>query len=254
MMHLKISYARHNPAIPATALQPLTLSYYDLTVVLGGTLTYVIEGKDIVLGSGDAILMPPGTVRVRRESMENTDYISFNFTTDRAPALPLFIEHALHSDALFLLSAFDKINGRSYLDHKEENEHLLACLLLVFENRVRARSLHPLVRTIMKYVQDHLGEKITLEDIGQETFFSPIYCDALFKKETGRSIIDYVIEKRIDEAKRLLPEASYSLSAIAEMLGFRDYNYFSRVFKKRCGYTPSAYRRLVLDGGKTLAP
>ena len=65
MMHLKISYARHNLAIPATALQPIMLSYYDLTVVLGGTLTYVIEGKEVVLGSGDAILMPPGTVRVR---------------------------------------------------------------------------------------------------------------------------------------------------------------------------------------------
>lgn len=252
MMQLKITYARHNPAIPATALPPFPLSFYDLTVVLGGTLTYVIEGEEIVLGSGDAILMPPGTVRVRRESAENTDYISFNFTTDRAPALPLYIEHALHSDALFLLSAFDKINGRSYLDHREENEHLLACLLLVLENRVRARSIHPLVRTVMKYVHEHLGEKITLEDIGRETFFSPIYCDALFKKETGHSIIDYVIEKRIDEAKRLLLEGALPLSTIAEHLGFRDYNYFSRAFKKRCGYTPSAYRRLMLDSGRTI--
>ena len=53
-------------------------------------------------------------------------------------------------------------------------------------------------------------------------------------------------EKRIDEAKRLLLGEEIPLAAIAEQLGFRDYNYFSRAFKKRCGYTPSAYRRLWL--------
>lgn len=246
MIELKITYARHNCALPATDLHPFLISYYDLTLVLSGTLVYVIGGREIVLHSGDAILMPPGTLRVRLAAEESTDYVSFNFTTDYRPELPMYIEDALHSDALFLLSAFDKINGRSYLDHREENEHLLACLILVLENRVRARSLHPLVRTVMKYVHAHLGERITLEDIGRETFFSPIYCDALFKKETGRSIIDYVIEKRIDEAKRYLLEGTLPLAAIAEALGFRDYNYFSRVFKKRCGYTPSAYRRLML--------
>lgn len=246
MIQLKLTFARHNLVNPAEAIPPRPILYYDLTLVLNGTLFYVIDGKEVTLQSGDAILIRPGSVRERRDSEGNTDYVSFNFASAHTFDLPLYIEDALHSDALFLLSAFDKINGRSYLEHKEENEHLLACLLLVLENRVKVRGIHPLVRTIMKYVHSHLGERITLEDIGRETFFSPIYCDTLFKKETGRSIIDYVIEKRIDEAKRLLLEGAVSLSDIAELLGFHDYNYFSRVFKKRSGYTPSAYRRLML--------
>lgn len=246
MIQLKLTFARHNFSTPADSIPPHQIAYYDLTLVLSGALTYLIDGRETVLQSGDAILIPPGSVRDRRAAEGETDYISFNFTSAYPFALPLHIDDALHSDALFLLSAFDKINGRSYLDHKEENEHLLACLLLVLENRVKARGIHPLVRTIMKYVHSHLGERITLEDIGRETFFSPIYCDTLFKKETGHSIIDYVIEKRIDEAKRMLLEGSVPLSDIAEYLGFHDYNYFSRVFKKRSGYTPSAYRRLML--------
>lgn len=246
MIQLTLSFARHNPANPADTIESHQIAYYDLTLVLNGTLFYLVDGKEVVLQGGDAILIPPGSMRERHASTDNTDYVSFNFTSTYPFALPLHIEDALHSDALFLISAFDKINGRSYLDHKEENEHLLACLLLVLENRVKARGIHPLVRTIMKYVHGHLGERITLEDIGRETFFSPIYCDTLFKKETGRSIIDYVIEKRIDQAKRLLLEGSVPLSDIAELLGFHDYNYFSRVFKKRSGYTPSAYRRLML--------
>ena len=245
MMNLKVTYARHNPALPATDLALRVIAFYDLTVVVSGTMLYTVDGKEIPVKSGDAILIAPGSMRGRAAATENTDYVSFNFFTDREIDLPTHLEDVLHSDALFLLSAFDKINGRSYLDHKEENEHLLACLLLVFENRIRAKGIHPLVRKIMKYVHQNLSTKITLEDIGRETFFSPIYCDTLFKKETGHSIIDYIIEKRIDEAKRLLLEGSVSLSGISELLGFHDYNYFSRVFKKRTGYTPSAYRRLM---------
>ena len=248
MIQLKLTYARHNFAAPADVLYPHHLSFYDLTLLLSGTLAYLIDGKEVVLRSGDAILIPTGSVRERRASEGDVDYISFNFTSPSPLTLPLHIEDVLRSDALLLISAFDKINGRSYLDHKEENEHLLACLLLVLENRVKARGIHPLVRTIMKYVHGHLGERITLEDIGRETFFSPIYCDTLFKKETGHSIIDYAIEKRIDEAKRLLLEGAVSLSDVAERVGFHDYNYFSRVFKKRSGYTPSSYRRLMLGG------
>lgn len=246
MMNIKITYARHNPALPATLLNAQMLSFYDLTMVLNGTMLYTVDGKDVTVNSGDAILIPPGSTRARQAATDATDYVSFNFLTADKIDLPVYLEDVLHSDALFLLSAFDKINGRFYLDHKEENEHLLACLILVFENRIRAKGIHPLVRKIMKYVHQNLNTKITLEDIGREAFFSPIYCDTLFKKETGRSIIDYIIEKRIDEAKRLLLEGSVSLSTVSEMLGFHDYNYFSRVFKKRTGYTPSAYRRLMM--------
>ena len=65
----------------------------------------------------------------------------------------------------------------------------------------------------------------------------------VFKKETGRSIIDFLIEERISESKKLLAEDSIPLATISELVGFDDYNYFSRVFKKRAGCTPSEYRK-----------
>ena len=65
MINLKITYARHNPVAPATVLHPSVLSFYDLTLVLSGTITYAIGGKEVVLQSGDAILIPPGTTRAR---------------------------------------------------------------------------------------------------------------------------------------------------------------------------------------------
>ena len=55
------------------------------------------------------------------------------------------------------------------------------------------------------------------------------------------SITDYILEQRIAEAKRLLWRNQYPLKQIAEMVGFNDYNYFARTFKKRTGYTPTEF-------------
>ena len=57
------------------------------------------------------------------------------------------------------------------------------------------------------------------------------------------SIIEYVLKERIAMAKSLLMEGSLPLTKISEMVGFSDYNYFSRTFKKQTGYTPLAYKK-----------
>ena len=113
MIQLKLTFARHNFSTPADSIAPHQISYYDLTLVLNGSLTYLIDGRETVLQSGDAILIPPGSVRERRAAEGETDYVSFNFTSAYPFALPLHVEDALHSDALFLLSAFDKIDRKS---------------------------------------------------------------------------------------------------------------------------------------------
>ena len=65
----------------------------------------------------------------------------------------------------------------------------------------------------------------------------------IFKQKTGLSIIEYVLKERITLAKSLLMEGSFPLTKIAEQVGFFDYNYFSRTFKKLTGYTPLAYKK-----------
>jgi two-component system response regulator YesN len=62
----------------------------------------------------------------------------------------------------------------------------------------------------------------------------------------GCSIIDYTLSLRINRAKNMLAAGTHTLSQIAERVGFEDYNYFSRVFKKRTGYTPSGYKKMLL--------
>ena len=143
-----------------------------------------------------------------------------------------------------LVAAYDKMEKHTYTANKSTLAYLCGCILSVLSDISATAEYNPLTKKIIAYIQEDISRKITLEDIGRLTFFSPIYCDTVFKKEVGRSIVDYVLDRRIDEAKRLLLEGDLPLPEIAETVGFGDYNYFSRVFKKRSGYSPTAYRRL----------
>ncbi len=239
----KLIYIRHNLSKKATTLPPKRIHYYDLTLLLSGRLTYYINGKEITMQSGDAIFLPPKSMRERHESEEVANYISFNFISSAAYGLPLVMKGAVRSEITLLVAAYDEIEKYNYSDNNKKAEYLCECILSVLEDIVTAAQYNPLTKKIMEYIHSDISRKITLEDIGKMTFFSPIYCDTVFRKEVGRSIVDYVLDRRIDEAKRLLIEGTTPLVQIADAVGFNDYNYFSRVFKKRSGYSPTEYRR-----------
>lgn len=237
-------YSKHNVDVCADKISAASIHYYDLTIVLRGTLEYRANGEHLRLDAGSVMCLSPATIRERANHDTPADYISFNFTSDTPPTIPTLTEDLIGSDILLLINAYDELNRRSYLDNKEKIEHLLACLILTLEGKIVQRKYNPLTLKIIKYLHANLGNRITLEDIGRITFFSPIYCDSVFKKETGRSIIDYLLDARITEAKRLLAVGAVSLSLVSELVGFDDYNYFSRTFKKRTGYTPREYRKI----------
>lgn len=100
----------------------------------------------------------------------------------------------------------------------------------------------------MRHLHSHFAEKITLQQIGELTAFSPVYCDTVFRQEVGKPIIEYLLAIRVDEAQKLLMDGNLSVAQVAERTGFRDANYFCRVFKKRTSDTPSGYRKRLGSG------
>lgn len=241
--------ARHNinkPPVPHR--HEITIPYYDLTIVLSGSLEYTLNGKFFKVESGDFIMLPPGTRRNRESKNEITEYVSFNFKTESPVTLPLYVKGAVHSDVRMLIAAFDKMSAFPFTEGDRSRENLLVLIISLLERRIKSTDMHPLTLKIINYLRSHLAKRVTLDDIGDLTFFSPIYCDTVFKRDMGVSIVDYLLDLRIDEAKELILTNVLSLQDIAESVGFTDYNYFSRTFKRRTGYTPTAYRRLVLSG------
>lgn len=99
-----------------------------------------------------------------------------------------------------------------------------------------------LAADVFNYVQHHLSEAITAENIAKELYVSRPYLSRKFIEETGESLTDFVLKEKTEEAKRLLRYSDKSLTAIGNYLGFSSQSHFSRVFKKYTSCTPGEYR------------
>jgi AraC-like DNA-binding protein len=105
-----------------------------------------------------------------------------------------------------------------------------------------AKPLTPPVRRCVEYIDSNLHYKITLRDLGRETGRNPAYLCVRFKEEVGVSMTEYVNRAKIDEARRLLRDEDFSVSEIANTLGFCSQSYFTKIFKQLAGETPGSYR------------
>jgi len=97
----------------------------------------------------------------------------------------------------------------------------------------------------LQYIEKHLTKNLTLESAANYMNISTHYFSKLFKSEVGENFIDYVTDKKVDRAKELIKDTDIPLNSIAFELGFNEANYFSKVFKKKTGITPSQYRKKV---------
>ena len=99
-----------------------------------------------------------------------------------------------------------------------------------------------LVQKAIQYVEVHYGGRITLKDMSEELHLSPNYLCELFKRHTGKNLMEYVTEYRMMKARNYLNHVEYKVSDVAEMVGYKEAKYFSSTFKKMYGMTPLEYR------------
>ena len=104
------------------------------------------------------------------------------------------------------------------------------------------------VNTAIKYMYDHIGDKLTIADIADAVKMSESNFRAIFKKNKGQSVMNYFNLLKIEQAKIMIRKRIYTYSEISELLGYSSENYFARTFKKLTGMTPSEYARLIYAG------
>lgn len=98
------------------------------------------------------------------------------------------------------------------------------------------------------YMQEHISENLTLNELSQHYNYSPSRFSGLFKQKTGYAPIDYFIQMKMQKASQQLALTSKSIKDIAMSMGFDDPYYFSRRFRKIIGVPPTAYRNMRQDG------
>ncbi len=96
--------------------------------------------------------------------------------------------------------------------------------------------------SIIRTLTENICGSITLDEVCAGVLFSKSYLKNLFKKNTGYSIMDYYTHLKIERAKILVKDGKLSVSEIAELLGYSSIHYFSRVFKKKTGLSPTEYK------------
>ncbi|WP_141432709.1 response regulator [Bacillus sp. 03113] len=99
-----------------------------------------------------------------------------------------------------------------------------------------------LITKALDFIAAHYTENLTLQCVADIVHLSKSYFSLFFKKKTGRNFVDYLIDLRIREAKRLLTQDESRIYDVATASGFNDVKYFSKVFKKISGLTPNEYR------------
>ena len=107
-----------------------------------------------------------------------------------------------------------------------------------------------IINKIVRFVQNHLAEEISLSVLAEEFHFSTQYVSQLFKNEIGVNFLTYLTNIRMEKAKKLLLSTDLPIAEVSEQTGYGDYRVFTKVFKKSEGVTPSQYRRDFMDGSK----
>lgn len=97
-----------------------------------------------------------------------------------------------------------------------------------------------LIYDIIQYIDEHIESQLSLEELSEAMHFSTYYLCHAFKKSTDLSLKTYITDKKIELAKQLL--AVYSVTEVAEKIGFNNYSSFFRTFKKLTGISPSDYK------------
>ncbi|NLO10091.1 MAG: helix-turn-helix transcriptional regulator [Clostridiales bacterium] len=162
-------------------------------------------------------------------------------------------------EALVLASHASRIDGMDEVDYIDYTSHINTLIKLsgneliewAFQKFVDITGFvkkpnaidysNKIVQATKEYLEAHYAEEISLEDVAEYVNISPQYFSKLIKKNTGFNFIDWLSMLRVKKAKELLTNSNLTVKEVCFMVGYKDPNYFSRIFKKKIGLTPSEY-------------
>lgn len=119
--------------------------------------------------------------------------------------------------------------------HAEELQALAA-------SRVYLQGRTDALRRVLKFIDEHLEQDISLSEAAEAAFLSPNYLSQLLKKQTGMAFVQWLTVRRMERAQYLLSHTSDRIFEIANAVGFADEAYFTRRFRQRFGKSPREYR------------
>lgn len=249
--------------------------YWEFLYVDGGEVCYTegnISGK---LRQGDVVFHSPGKIHstfCNGKQSASFFNVIFDCSSD---ILMKFDKKALRvpRDLTFLLKKLIAECNRSYytssypLKMKEDAplggsqlaklyiEEFLILMLRTYEKKesveaeqgVGSSQNSDLTEQICSYLAENIYNRVTLKELTDHFHFGKSYLCEQFKKIMGISVMNYHLELKITAAKQILREQNIQIKEVAELLGFDSPDYFSRYFKKKVGYTPKEFKKMLIN-------
>ena len=235
-------------------------SEYNMVIVLGGKAKYIINSEEIYLKKNDVIIFPPGIVRAGyTDKSDPWEFITINFN------LELNEDGKEFFDKKYLLfnnigtNIHDKFLSIAYLWEGKNPLFAVKCKALIFDilyELIRSFLPHSKMphseelEAVRTYIQANFREKLSIEALAERMELSVSYFRKLFTRAYGQSPQQYIISLRINTAYDLLESGEANVSEAAILSGFEDIYYFSTLFKKQTGLSPSQVTRGRVTRGR----
>lgn len=100
-----------------------------------------------------------------------------------------------------------------------------------------------IVQAIQSHIASHIGDGLSLDDLGKIVHLHPVYLSKVYKQETGENLSNFIAVKRLEKASQLLIESNLHVIDISHLVGYKKPQYFIKLFKDQYGITPYQYRR-----------
>lgn len=173
---------------------------------------------------------------------ESTAY----FPLDACRIIPMTSRHG-NNRMMFLFDLLFRVLGRNYTEgnfiYISQVLSLILSEVYFREKEDEASMQNKHITAIVRYMYKHIRQNLSLEGLSEEFLLSKSYLNAMFKKHTQRAPIDFFINLKMQEACKMLKSTSLLVSEVSAELGYEDPFYFSRIFKKNVGITPTEYKR-----------
>lgn len=233
---------------------------FELLVVMEGKGHMMLDHDSILLHQQDICVIHPSQVYEIDSSLdESIDFMIFTFDVFSSFQTEGESFQKIGSDEQFPLQGKLAIPSHSHIIEEVEilysfkNKKQAFYQRLMFENIIHKLLQHQYappekdsftaIEEARQYIDGHFNEQISIELLAEKADLSPKYFSALFKKECGISVSDYMTRLRVNEAKRMLVSGDETVRQIAAQIGYSDEFYLSRKFKKTVGMAPSTYRQ-----------
>ncbi len=250
-------------------------NFWEMVYVDSGTVEIDAGKTPITLNQGEVIFHKPNefhTLKADRKTASNVFVISFVCSSDsmkffngKTMQVPQKLKKIISSIIEEYLETFVPMSYEDIKLEIKENPpigsqqmirtYLEQFLILLIRHAQDQRALrifpskesmeNHLMSQIIQYIDENIYNEITIKQICSKFSYSRTYLSKIFKQTTDYTILEYILMKKIKEAKKLIREKNMNFTQISDKLSFDNPHYFSRVFKRVTNMTPSDYKKSI---------